>query len=79
MELCIAILCLGDAKLLSGLRTLLESRIAQPHALSVVSAYCVELASSAKDEESKKQLVIAQAYVEEQRTKHKEVLRQWIH
>lgn len=39
LELCIAILCLGEPKLLQGLQTLLETRVTHPHALSVVSKY----------------------------------------
>jgi len=39
LELCIAVLCLGEPKLLQGLQTLLERRITHPHALEVVSKY----------------------------------------
>lgn len=38
LELCVAILCLGEAKLLQGLETLMAS-IAQPLAIAQVGRY----------------------------------------
>ena len=79
LELCIAILCLGEAKLLQGLQTLLQTCITHPHALAVVSKYQDDLeAGQATSEESKRELAEVRAYVTEERKKHREVLRLWI-
>jgi hypothetical protein len=56
----------------------METRIAHPHALSVVSRYQEELEASTLDGEGRKKLVEVKAYVIDERRKHREVLRLWI-
>jgi len=81
LELCVAILCLGEAKLLHGLQTLMAS-IAQPQAITQVSRYLEALESEKRPDEAaddaQRELLEVRSYVKEERTKHREVLRLWI-
>jgi hypothetical protein len=79
LELCVAILCLGEPKLSAGLKTLLEERLTHPHALTVVGKYEAELrAGPAASEDGKRELAEVQAFLADERKKHREVLRAWI-
>ena len=53
LELCVAILCLGEAKLLQGLQTLMAN-IAQPLAITQVSRYLEALENEKKPDEADK-------------------------
>jgi hypothetical protein len=84
LELCVAILCLGEAKLSSGLQILMAS-IAQPQAI-VQGNRCLEgLEAERKQNESKdmtlqakREITEARAFVKEEKVKHREVLKTWI-
>lgn len=81
LELCVAMLCLGEAKLLKGLQTLMTS-IAQPQAIAQGSRYLEGLEGEKGPEEAaddaQKELQEVRAFVKEERSKHREVLRLWI-
>jgi hypothetical protein len=84
LELCVAILCLGEAKLLQGLQTLMAN-IAQPLAITQVSRYLEALENEKKPDEAdkakneaKKELSEVKTYLKAERTKHREVLKSWI-
>jgi hypothetical protein len=79
LELCVVVLCLGDAKLLRSLQTLLETRIAlPPQALVRAAKYREELEAAKKDEQGEKLLAQVTAYVDEERQRRQELLRHWI-
>jgi hypothetical protein len=84
LELCVAILCLGEAKLLQGLQALMTN-IAQPPAISHVSRYLEALESEKKPDEDarakkehQRRISEVKAFVRAERTKHRDVLKSWI-
>ena len=77
MELCIAVLCLGEQKLLQGLQTLLRS-IAEPPALDTISTFLEDLLANAPSDDSHGESTEVRTYLQEERKKHRELLRQWI-
>lgn len=78
LELCIAVLCLGEPQLLRDLQTLLENRIAKPQALAGVIKYCDELKAAPRDAEGEILLGKVTAHVREERLKLREGLRLWV-
>ena len=74
LELCVAILCLGEAKLLQGLQTLMAN-VAQPLAITQVSRYLEALENEKRPDEANKanhearrELSEVKAYLREERT-----------
>lgn len=80
LELCVAILCFEDAKLLQGLETLL-SGVAQPQVLSQLTRYIENLQAEKEGGEpsgaSRRALAEATEHQKEERKKHLELLKAW--
>lgn len=80
LELCVAILCFEDAKLLQGLETLL-SGVAQPQVLSQLTRYIENLQAEKEGGEqsgtSRRALTEATEHQKEERKKHLELLKAW--
>mmetsp|Transcript_19576 Transcript_19576/g.30146 ORF Transcript_19576/g.30146 Transcript_19576/m.30146 type:complete len:83 (+) Transcript_19576:7484-7732(+) len=75
LELCVAILCLGDQKLFKQLQTFLES-LAAPATITRLSIF-VKLEDGKKVANSV-EVKEAREFLSEEKAKHKDILRHWI-
>lgn len=78
LELCVAVLCFEDAKLLQGLETLL-SGIAQPAVLTQLARYITDLQGDKAGSEpaARRKLTEATEHDKAERAKHLELLKSW--
>lgn len=85
LELCVAILCMGEAKLQQGFETLMAS-FASPRVITSMSRYLEvlegensgQILDAEHSKKTRRELVELRALVKEERVKHREVLRLWI-